>query len=271
MQRIRHLRPGRTFIQALLTSTLLTGCYNLLPSNGGGQANPPAVRTVRPADIAVPAGYRVEAVATGLDFPTAVAFDEQGRVYVLEAGYSYGEVFTVPRLLRLEQGGGRMEIARGESSPWNGLDYANGAFYVGEGGGIGGGRIVKISPGGQVTPLVQNLPSLGDHHTNSPVVGRGGYVYFGQGTATNSSVVGTDNADYGWLKRFPQFDDIPCVDITLNGRNFQTGNPLTPAADTVVTGAYQPFGTPSRPGQVVKPSFQPPASPAVLRLRQRMV
>lgn len=80
MQRIRHLRPGRTFIQALLASTLLTGCYNLLPSDGGGQANPPAVRTVRPADIAVPAGYRVEAVATGLDFPTAVAFDGAGRV-----------------------------------------------------------------------------------------------------------------------------------------------------------------------------------------------
>ncbi|GMA15434.1 PQQ-dependent sugar dehydrogenase [Deinococcus metallilatus] len=267
MKRTHYLQPGRTFTQALLASVLLTGCFSLLPSNGGGQTRPPTVRTVRAADIAVPSGYRVEAVATGLDFPTAVAFDEGGRVYVLEAGYSYGEVFTVPRLLRLEQGGRRTEIARGQNPPWNGLDYANGTFYVAEGGEIGGGRIVKITLDGRVTPLVENLPSLGDHHTDRPVVGRDGYVYFGQGTATNSGVVGPDNAEYGWLKRFPQFHDIPCQDITLTGQNYRTANPLTPAADTVVTGAYQPFGTPSRPGQVVR--GQLPCGGAVLRVPQQ--
>lgn len=259
--------PGRTFTSALLAGALLTGCFSLRPSSGGGQISPPAERTVRAADVAVPGGYRIEAVASGLDFPTAVAFDEQGRVYVLEAGYAYGEVFTVPRLLRLEADGGRTEIARGQNPPWNGLDYADGAFYVAEGGEVGGGRIVKITLDGQVTPLVENLPSLGDHHTNRPVVGRDGYVYFGQGTATNSGVVGEDNADYGWLKRFPQFHDIPCADLTLSGQNYQTSNPLTPAADTVATGAYQPFGTPSQPGQVVR--GQLPCSGAVLRVPQQ--
>lgn len=267
MQPRRHPHPGRTFTQAILACTLLTGCYELQPSNGGGQTKPTAVRALRPADIAVPGGYRVEVVASGLNFPTAVAFDEAGRPYVLEAGYSYGEVFTVPRLLRVEADGRRTEIARGERPPWNGLDYANGTFYVGEGGEIGGGRIVRITLDGKATPLVENLPSLGDHHTNRPVVGRDGYVYFGQGTATNSGIVGTDNADYGWLKRFPTFHDVPCADVTLAGRNYQTGNPLTPAADSAVTGAYLPFGTPSRPGQVVR--GQLPCGGAVLRVPQQ--
>ncbi|BDP43536.1 hypothetical protein DAETH_35050 (plasmid) [Deinococcus aetherius] len=259
--------PGRSLAAALLTGLLLTSCYSLLPSKGGGQIAPPAARLVRPADVAVPAGYRVEAVATGLNFPTAVAFDDSGRPHVLEAGYSYGEVFSVPRLLRVEANGQRTEVARGESPPWNGLDYANGTFYVGEGGEVGGGRIVKITPDGRVTPLVENLPSFGDHHTNRPVVGRDGYVYFGQGTATNSAVVGPDNADYGWLRRHPEFHDTPCADVTLAGRNFESENPLTPQADRVTTGAFLPFGTPSQPGQVVRGAL--PCGGAVMRVPER--
>ncbi|WP_216326908.1 PQQ-dependent sugar dehydrogenase [Deinococcus aestuarii] len=263
MKPARSPHPGRSLAAAVLSGLLLTSCYSLLPSNGGGQTTPRALRLIRPADVAVPAGYRVEAVATGLNFPTAVAFDDAGRPHVLEAGYSYGEVFTVPRLLRVEQGGTRTEIARGERPPWNGLDYANGTFYVGEGGEVGGGRIVKISPDGKVTPLVENLPSLGDHHTNRPVV-RNGYVYFGQGTATNSAVVGPDNADYGWLKRHPTFHDTPCADVTLAGRNFESDNPLTPAGDRVTTGAFLPFGTPSRAGQVVRGAL--PCGGSVMRV-----
>ena len=45
--------------------------------------------------------YRVEAVTTGLTFPTDVTFDDSGRAYVIEAGYSYGESWTTPRLLRI--------------------------------------------------------------------------------------------------------------------------------------------------------------------------
>ncbi|AFZ68004.1 PQQ-dependent sugar dehydrogenase [Deinococcus peraridilitoris] len=257
-------KPGALLALAALGLSLLTGCFALRPSNGGGQTASLPGRTVRAADVALPRGYRLEVVATGFTFPTAVAFDEAGRAYVLEAGYSYGEVFTIPRLLRLEQDGSRHEVARGEHAPWNGLDYAGGAFYIAQGGEVGGGRIIKVTPDGQITPLVQNLPSLGDHHTNRPVVGRDGYVYFGQGTATNSGVVGEDNADFGWLKRHPQFHDVPCQDITLAGRNYQSGNPLAPERGPVVTGAFLPFGTPSAPGQVVPGAL--PCSGAILRV-----
>jgi glucose/arabinose dehydrogenase len=122
--------------------------------------------------VAVPAGYRVEAVAQGLTYPTAIAFDDRGRPYVLEAGYSYGEVWTAPRLLRLEADGRSSEVyVGGKNGPWTGVTFHDGAFYVSEGGQLEGGRILRITPEGKMTTVVENLPSYGDHHTNGPVVG----------------------------------------------------------------------------------------------------
>src|SRR5579864_6012091 len=90
-----------------------------------------------------------------------------------------------------------------------------------------GGRILKVSQSGTVTPLVEDLPSTGDHHTNGPVVGSDGYVYFGQGTATNSGIVGVDNYQYGWLRRYPRFHDIPAKDVVLTGVNYESLNPFS--------------------------------------------
>jgi hypothetical protein len=53
-------------------------------------------RQINTSDIALPGGYRIEAVAVSLTFPSGVTFDDQGRAYVLETGYSYGEVWAVP-------------------------------------------------------------------------------------------------------------------------------------------------------------------------------
>ena len=51
-------------------------------------------------------------------------------------------------------------------------------------------------------------------------------MYFGQGEATNSGVVGEDNFKLGWLKTAPQFHDTP-TNISLSGENFVTVKPLT--------------------------------------------
>ena len=219
--------------------------------------------------MALPAGYRIEAVASGLTFPTGVAFDDGGRPHVLEAGYSYGERWTLPRLLRLDPGGAKVTVATGgRNGPWNGVAFADGAFFVAEGGQLEGGRILRISPEGAVRALVEGLPSLGDHHTNGPAAGSDGWLYFGQGTATNSAVVGPDNAEFGWLRRHPEFHDVPCEDVTLAGRNFESENPLTAdEGDRAVTGAYAPFGAPTTAGQVVPGRV--PCSGAVLRVPLR--
>ena len=47
-------------------------------------------RPVRPSDISVPDGYRIEAVVEGLDAPTMVAFDDQNRMLIAESGYLGG-------------------------------------------------------------------------------------------------------------------------------------------------------------------------------------
>ena len=252
-------------IAAGLVSTLVTGCYVVRSSDGGGQTSFEGTRSVRSADVAVPEGYRVEAVATGLTFPTGVALDADGVPHVIEAGYSYGEVFTVPRLLRVERDGSTREIARGpRNGPWTGVAYANGAFYVAEGGQMDGGRILRIARDGAITALVSGLPGKGDHHTNGPAIDAQGNVYFAQGVATNSGVVGEDNAQFGWLKRFPTFHDVPCQDITLAGQNFETADALKSGGGTVSTGAYSPFGTPTSAGQTVR--GQVPCSGAIMKV-----
>lgn len=242
----------------------LSGCYGMRPSSGGGETDFDPPRAVNAADVALPPGYRIEAVATGLTFPTGVAFDGQGRPYVTESGYAYGEVFLTPRLLRVEADGQTALVAEGgRNGPWNGVDFHDGAFFVAEGGELEGGRLLRITPQGQITALVEELPSLGDHHTNGPVAGPDGWIYFGQGTATNAGVVGPDNADYGWLRRFPDFHDTPCETITLTGQTYTAESPLTPEGEATVTGAFAPFGTDA--GRTVEGAL--PCNGAVLRVR----
>jgi glucose/arabinose dehydrogenase len=245
---------------------ILSGCYRLRTSSGGGQTSFQPPRLIRVADIAVPAGYRIEPVATGLTFPSGVAFDDIGRVYVIEAGYSYGEVWTTPRLLRIDPDRQPTVIATGgRNGPWNGVTFHQGTFYVAEGGELEGGRILRIDLNGTITPMVEGLPSLGDHHTNGPIIGPDGALYFGQGTATNSAVVGEDNAKFGWLSRHPSFHDIPCQDITLTGQNFASPNVLKPESQArVMTGAFSALGTPTTPGQVIR--GQVPCSGAIFRM-----
>lgn len=235
-------------------------------SRGGGQAGKTNERLINSSDIALPEGYTVTPIATTLSFPTAVSFDDKNQLYVIEAGYSYGEIFKAPQLLRIESNGSKTLIAKGDvNGPWTGIVFHKGFFYVAEGGAKDGGKILRISKSGEIKVLIDSLPSVGDHHTNGPAI-KDGYIYFGQGTATNSGVVGKDNFDFGWLMRKPKFHDIPCYDITLEGTNFTSSNVLTTdnADDKAVTGAFVPFNTETTKGQVIKGSV--PCTGAIMRI-----
>lgn len=241
-------------LACVLFLAVMSGCYGPAPSAGGGQTKFAGTRRINPADIALPPGYRIEAIVSDLTYPSGICFDDQNRPCLVEAGYAYGESFTTPRLLRVERDGAVTQVAVGDNSgPLNGVAFHNGAFYVAQGGVITGGRIARITPDGKIVHLISNLPSLGDHHVNGPLVTRDGQLYFTIGVATNSGVVGTDNFQIGWLKRYPQFCDVPPRDIKLTGANFTTDNPLTPAkGDKAVTGAFAPFGQRSEAGQVIR-------------------
>jgi len=241
---------------ALAATLGLCACAG--PRAGQLADDAPRPRVIRPQDIAVPAGYRIEKVASGLTFPTAVTFDDQGRVYVVEAGYSPGDSWAVPRLLRLEPDDRFTVIASGDrNGPWTGATFYKGYFYVAEGGELDGGRILRVDPeSGRAVALLGGLPSTGDHPTTGPVIGPDGRLYFGQGTMTNSGVVGADNETTGWLTRYPDRHDVPCRDLRLRGVNFPTPRGAT--------GAFQPIGTPSAPGQLVKGAL--PCNGAVMSI-----
>lgn len=257
---------GRILCGMLVTAMLglsASGCYRVRSSAGGGQTEVAAQRQADARDVAVPEGYRIEVVATGLTFPTGVTFDAANVPHVVEAGYSDGEVWTTPRLLRIEDGAAKEVASGGNNGPWTGAVFADGVFYVAEGGEMSGGRILKITPAGALDVLVPNLPTMGDHHTNGPALGPDDALYIGLGTATNSGVVGPDNAQFGWLTRKQDFHDIPCRDVKLTGRNFASEDALGKGGK-VTTGAFSAYGQPTTPGQIIHGRV--PCSGAILRI-----
>ena len=96
------------------------------------------------------------------------------------------------------------------------------------GGQNNSSRIVTVNArSGQVTPFITGLPT-GDHPTEQ-LAFNGQWIYWSQGSTTNSGVVGLDNN--GGLNQW----DIPCQDITLSGNVFDSGS-------GVLTSRYAPFG-----------------------------
>ncbi|HEX6038790.1 hypothetical protein [Longimicrobium sp.] len=200
-------------------------------------------------------------VATGLHFPTSLAFDDEGRAYVAESGLPFGGAPRGGRVLRLRDDGGADVVAAGLREPVNGLTWHDGAFYVAEGGFPG--RISRLTVDGERTTVVDGLPGRGNYHVNTIAVGPDGMLYWGQGAMTNLGIVGLDAYDLAWLKQLPHPHDVPGMDVVLTGVNVQTADPLEGPEARAVTGAFVPFGTPTEAGQHVPAGV--PATAAVLR------
>src|SRR4051812_15569878 len=92
-------------IFCFFSSLVLPSCFRMRASKGGGQISTVPQRNINPGNIALPAGYKIEAVLTGLNFPSAATFDDKNSLYVIETGYSYGEVWSEPRLLKVNPSG----------------------------------------------------------------------------------------------------------------------------------------------------------------------
>jgi hypothetical protein len=231
-------------------------------------------------DIVVPDGYRVSVFASGLNFPTGIAFLRKGQsrefeVYVLESGHglpsrcneqdSFGSgmfdpanPFT-PDILVFNQAGMKIRGPLAKPSSVGGLQPAGPAVDIAFENGLQGGslfatdsnqathaagqnnssRIVTVNPiTGQVQPFISGLPT-GDHPTEQ-LAFKDGWIYWSQGSTTNSGVVGRDNG--GGANQ----QDIPCQDIVLSQNVFDSGGGK-------LTSGYSPFGV-ARPGATV-PAF----------------
>jgi glucose/arabinose dehydrogenase len=150
-----------------------------------------------------------------------VEFDEGGNVYVVEAGYAYGDPFAPAQILRITPGGQITRYADGFNGPITDILWYRGRMYVSH-----KSKISAVEADGRVVDLVTGLPSHGDHHNNQLTAGPDGKIYFGQGTATNSGVVGLDNSyPFVWLLLWPDVHDVPAKDIRLTGESFLTPQP----------------------------------------------
>jgi glucose/arabinose dehydrogenase len=194
--------------------------------------------------IQIVPGYTIELYAYGLSVPTTAIFDGEDLL-VAESGFLNT---AKARIIRIKKDG-EVEIVASEGleAPVTGLLMVGNELYISH-----NGKISVVERGG-LRDIVTGLPSSGDHQNNQIVLGNDGKIYIGQGTVTNSAIVGIDNYIFGWLKKHPELHDIPCKDITLIGQNFTTDNPLTEDKnDKAITGAYHPFGEQSFPGEVIK-------------------
>jgi hypothetical protein len=237
------------------------------------------------SDIVLPPGFKVSVFATGLNFPTGIAFLRNGKgfdVFVLESGHglpskcneqdNFGtgafdpkNPFT-PDILVFNQSGtllrtlGKPTAADGFQAAGPAVDIA---FEKGSKGGRlfatdsnqathaagqnNSSRIVIVDPmTGHVTPFITGLPT-GDHPSEQ-LAFKGNWIYWSQGSTTNSGVVGRDNG--GGANQ----QDIPCQDITLSNNVFDSGGGKK-------TSGYSAFGV-TRPGATVK-AFESALHPGV--------
>lgn len=198
-------------------------------------------RKINPRDIALPPGYITEIFATDLTTPINIIFTDTNDILIADSGITSGNGKV------LKYNGKSFDvIAQNFNPPLTGITYYNNDIFVSH-----RGYVTTVKPDGTKVNILEGLPSFGDHHNNKVEFGPDGKMYYGQGTATNSGVVGIDNED--WVRKYPFFHDYPGSDIYLSGNNYASQNFLTESInDIAYTGAYSPFGVPTALNEHIK-------------------
>ncbi len=177
-----------------------------------------------------------------------VAFDDEGRMLIAESGYGGA---GGPTVTRVESDGNRTTLVEpddfGDQVPVTAVAVEEGQVYV-----VHAGTVSTIGDDGTLSPVLTGLPGLGDHQANQ-IVFQEGWMYVAIGTMTNSGVVGTDNAVFGWLEQPArrELHDVPCQDIILTEETFRAPNPLDESSQEVTTSAYAAFGDSATAGSTV--------------------
>jgi glucose/arabinose dehydrogenase len=205
--------------------------------------------------IQLPAGFRIEKVVEGLTYLASLTFDDQGRMFVTEASGGFTEEPPPARIVQI-QNGQIVPVVNLEGQVKGaliGIVWHQGAFYVSHRDPQDRtGAVSRVTPSGQVTRILTGiLDSQAEHQVNELLVGRNGQMFLATGPATNSGVVGLDLAPAVALS--PKLHTTPCQDIVLTGVNYITPDfRAPPQGDLATTGAFVPFGTETKPGQVIQ-------------------
>jgi len=274
----------------------ILGCLGLLVAQPASVAAatvanplcPTEVVTFNPGNgeaIVVPPGFTVSAFATGLNFPTGIAFlgnAQNFQVFVLESGHGLpskcndetampGGTFSptnpfTPDILVFDQHGNKIggPLAKPTSSG-GGLQPHGPAIDIAFEKGLQGGRLFATDSNQAIrTPGAQNNssrivtvdPNGGlvtpfitglptGDHPSEQLAFQANWIYWSQGSTTNAGVVGRDNG--GGANQH----DIPCQNIVLSNNTFPSGPCVgTDCSGGVHTSGYSPFGT-TNPGGTV--------------------
>jgi hypothetical protein len=207
--------------------------------------------------VEYPAGCSFVQLIKGLNCPTAMCWDSQGNLLIAESGIdgsephifgyhkdrSYFNIYPWKRTVSFAPTGFVLY------GPIGGMAASEGKIVVSHRDRNGKGVITALGYDGTHSTIVADLPAQGDYGITDVAI-NGGRVFFGVGTATNSGVVGLDNFDEGWAKRYPDaHDEVYSLapNFTpwkLLGFRFDTPNPFAGLfrGDLAVTGPFQSFG-----------------------------
>lgn len=205
--------------------------------------------------IRLPEGYEIEKIVQGLTYPTSVTWDDQGNLYVAEAGGTFlDEEGASARILRVEENGMTTEVVNlnGRIYPAiSGMTWYKGAFYITHRDMELFGCVSRVSPDGEVTRILSGIiDSQSDHQPNDIRMGKDGKMYVCVGIGGNSGYM--DENMIAFVLKAPGGHPTPAKDIVLTGYNIELPDFRPGGKGTVLTGAFMPFGTATEPGQVVK-------------------
>lgn len=206
--------------------------------------------------IDVPEGFKVEKVVGGLTYPTSMTWDDRGNMHVAEAGGGLNPEQLAPSRILQVKHGKTTEVARldnqGVFASVVGLTWHHGAFYITHRAEDLTGAVSKVTKDGQVTKLFDGIiDSQSEHQINDIQVGPDDMLYVAVGPAGNAGIMDLSVAP--WIMESPDVRTTACQDIVLLGKNFKTPDFRTKDPDdSVLTGAYVPFGTETAPGEVIQ-------------------
>lgn len=218
-----------------------------------------AGRHVNPEAVRVPDGFVIEAVATGLDIPSGVEFDENNDIVITEKGSLSASASQPGRILRLRGDGSSLVMNDHFTGALTGITYVRGSFFVSE--HAFPSRVWQVFDDGSKFVVLDGLPGGGSNPISAPLYASSELVYVGIGSMTNAGVVGPDNE--WWLRTHPHLHDVPGTDVTLAGRNFESRDFLYRTQGARSTGPFKPFGTPCAEGERIEGSI--PATASIVR------
>jgi glucose/arabinose dehydrogenase len=256
----------RAGLAAVLTFAVFTAACNKVDFKAADQAARYRTSARVSTTIRAPDGYQAVVVAEGLNYPSSIAWDARGRLFVLESG-SVPIPTLSAKVMRVDSDGKVEEVPLQGGFPGAvavGITYHDGWLYTSHEEKEGTWGISRFRPdGGSVESIVRGIPARGDHWINYLAFDRSGTLWFGVGSATNSGVVSShDPVNAKWIKKRTDAHDVACRDLTLTGKIFREEDALAGKGARSETGAYQAY----RESGASHVSGRVPCTGAVFRL-----